>query len=260
MSRTEPAKALCVSVHDVAPATWPQCERLLQAIHTVADIPVTLLVVPAYHRHPAPADGRYERQLEECLARGDELALHGYTHLDEASVPTTWRDKFTRTVYTRSEGEFYAIGAAEARRRLELGLAWFAQRRWPVEGFVAPAWLLGANAWSVLADFPFSYTTTMRRFFLLPGRQALISPSLVYTVRSPWRRRMSCTWNAMLCRSLQDRSLVRLSLHPTDAGYPNIIRHIQMLIESLLMQRQAMTKAAFAGLWRSRVVESPKKA
>jgi predicted deacetylase len=246
MSRTDPVKALCVSVHDVAPATWPQCERLLQAIHAVADIPVTLLVVPAYHHHPAPSDRHYERCLEHRLACGDELALHGYTHLDEAAPPTTWRDKFTRMVYTRSEGEFYAIDAAEARRRLELGLAWFAQRHWPVEGFVAPAWLLGDGAWSALMEFPFSYTTTMRRFYLLPARQALLSPSLVYTVRNLSRRRMSSAWNSLLGRVLQDAPLVRLSLHPTDAGHPDVIRHVQMLIDRLAAQRHAMTKASFA--------------
>jgi predicted deacetylase len=250
MLRTDSLKTLCVSVHDVAPRTWPQCERLLHAIHAVAAIPVTLLVVPAYHHHAAAPGMHYERCLERRLACGDELALHGYTHLDEAAAPTAWRDKFTRTIYTRSEGEFYAIDAAEARRRLELGMAWFAQRHWPVEGFIAPAWLLGHGAWAALMDFPFSYTTTMRRFYLLPTRQALLSPSLVYTVRSPWRRWLSRAWTSMLCRALQDKLLVRLSLHPTDADHPRMVRHFQMLIEMLLVQRQAMTKASFAGRWR----------
>jgi predicted deacetylase len=246
MRAIEPVRALCVSVHDVAPGTWPQCERLLQAIHAVADIPVTLLVVPAYHRRPVADSAGYERRLERRLAGGDELALHGYTHLDEAAPPAGWRDSFTRRLYTRSEGEFYAIDAAEARRRLELGLAWFAQRRWPVEGFVAPAWLLGEGAWSALADFPFSYTTTLRRFYVLPDRRALPSHSLVYTVRSGWRRQMSRTWCSLLCRALRNAPLVRLSLHPTDAGHPQVVRHFQRMIEMLAPERQAMTKASFA--------------
>jgi predicted deacetylase len=260
MRPTEPARALCVSLHDVAPETWPQCRVLLDAIHAVAPIPVSLLAVPAYHRH-APADSAaYDGQLEHRLACGDELVLHGYTHLDEAAPPATWRDRFTRQVYTRSEGEFYAIDEAEARRRLELGLAWFARRRWPVQGFVAPAWLLGQGAWKALADFPFVYTTTMRRFYLLPERQPLQSRSLVYTVRTHWRRQMSRGWNTMLSRALRDAPLVRLSLHPTDAAHPDIVRHCQMLVETLAGQRRAMTKASFAALWKAHLAGAAGKA
>jgi uncharacterized protein len=248
--RPRVARALCVSIHDVSPSTWPQCERLLQAIHAVADIPVSLLVVPAYHRQPAAGGTRYDRALEQRLHHGDELVLHGYTHLDEAGAASSWRERFTRQIYTQREGEFYAVDRAEARRRLALGLDWFRRRGWPVHGFVAPAWLMGAGAWDALAEFPFSYTTTLRRFYLLPERRALRSQSLVYTVRSGWRRAMSRSWNSVLAQALRPNPLVRLSLHPTDAAHPRIIRHCQSLLETILTSRQPMTKAAFAELWR----------
>jgi predicted deacetylase len=262
MRPTDPAPALCVSLHDVAPETWPQCRRLLDAIHAVAPVPVSLLVVPEYHRHAATggAAAAYEAELERRLARGDELVLHGYTHLDEAAAPDNWRDRFTRQVYTRSEGEFFAIDEAEARRRIELGLAWFAQRRWPVHGFVAPAWLLGPGAWKALANAPFAYTTTMRRFYFLPERRSLASRSLVYTVRNRWRRQLSRAWNSMLCRALDDAPLVRLSLHPTDAAHPEIVRHCQMLIERLASRRTAMTKAGFAASWQGRIAPAASSA
>ena len=249
MSRIEDMRALCVSIHDVAPSTWLQCERLRDAIRAVADIPVSLLVVPAYHRQTAAGGARYEHRLEQCLAAGDELVLHGYTHLDEAGVAHGLRQRFTREIYTRREGEFYAIGSEEAKRRLALGCSWFERRGWPLHGFVAPAWLMGPGAWAALAEFPFRYTTTLRRFYLLPQRESLRSQSLVYTVRSAWRRRMSSIWNGMLAQTLQGRPLVRLSLHPTDAMHPCIVRHCQSLLETLLESRQAMTKAAFAQAW-----------
>jgi predicted deacetylase len=78
----------------------------------------------------------------------------------------------------------------------------------------------------------------------------LPSHSLVYTVRSAWRRRMSSAWCSMLCRALHAAPLVRLSLHPTDAAHPQIVRHFQRLIETLAPERQAMTKASFATQWR----------
>lgn len=249
MHRTELPRSLCVSIHDVAPATWPQCERLLRAIREVADIPVTLLVVPDYHRLPRGDDHGYLQLLEQRRSLGDELALHGYTHLDEAAPPSGLRDRFTRQLYTRSEGEFYAIDYAEARRRLELGVAWFAERGWPVDGFVAPAWLLGEDAWKALREFPFKYTTTLRNFYLLSEQKTMFSQSLVYTVGSTWRRQMSRIWNSFLWRALNGTPLVRLSLHPIDAEHEQIVRHCQMLIETLLATRQAMTKATFARLW-----------
>lgn len=241
-------RALCVAIHDVAPSTWAQCERLLLAIRAVADIPVSLLVVPAYHRQPT-SHRLFERELERRLAHGDELVLHGYTHLDEMPPATGWRDWIVREVYTRSEGEFYAIGRDEARRRLECGRNWFEERGWPVHGFVAPAWLMGEGAWQALADFPFSYTTTMRRFHLLQQGRVLRSPSLVYTVRSQWRRRMSRGWNDLLYRTLQQNPLLRIGLHPDDASHPRIVQHCKKLIAAALQSRQAMTKAAFVNAY-----------
>lgn len=240
------AAALCVSLHDVAPATWPQCEQLLQAIRAVAPIPLTWLVVPAYHRQPVADAAAFDRALEARLAAGDELALHGYSHLDEGPPASGWRQKFLRRIYTTSEGEFSAIDVTEAGRRIEQGLDWFAQRRWPVAGFVAPAWLLGPGAWQALRQFPFRYTTTLRYFYALPERRALLSPSLVYAARNGSSRWLSTRRNSLLARALTSRPLVRLGLHPKDAAYPQLLRQCQQLLEQLLEQRQALTKAEFA--------------
>src|SRR5687768_15049263 len=96
--------ALCVSIHDVAPATWDECARLAQAMREVAELPLTWLVVPQYHR--AGGDpARMESGLGSALARGDELALHGYTHLDTAPRGPGLGDRFLRGTYSQ-EGEF----------------------------------------------------------------------------------------------------------------------------------------------------------
>ncbi len=239
-------RTLCVSLHDVAPATWPQCARLLTAIREVAPIPLTLLVVPAYHRLPVADATAFDLQLEARLAAGDELALHGFTHLDEGPPPAGWRQRFVRRVYTTGEGEFAALDAGEAERRIAQGLDWFAQRQWPVAGFVAPAWLLGPGAWQALARFPLRYTTTLRHFHLLPQGQALLAPSLVYAARNRTGRWLSARRNDLLTRLQAGRPLVRLGLHPADAAYPELVRHCQHLIEGLLATRQALTKADFA--------------
>lgn len=246
MPPNELTNALCVSLHDVAPHTWPQCAQLLQAVRAVAPIPVTLLVVPAYHRLPVADAIAFDRLLDGRLALGDELALHGFTHLDEGPPAGSWQQAFLRRVYTTGEGEFSALDAAEAHRRITQGLAWFAQRHWPVAGFVAPAWLLSPGAWRALCQFRFCYTTTLRYFYILPQVQALLAPSLVYAARNSGGRWLSARRNAMLVRLLAHRPLVRLGLHPNDAAYPQLIRNFQKLIEHLLVSRQALTKAEFA--------------
>jgi predicted deacetylase len=379
---------LCVSIHDVAPATWSDCLRLVEAVRAVADIPLTWLVVPHYHFRPEQSPAM-EACLNVALERGDELALHGYSHLDTEAGSGGLRARFLRNVYTRREGEFAALTEAEARRRLELGLDWFAARGWTPTGFIPPAWLLGEGAWRALRDAPFAYTTTFSHFHCLrggaqrragrdheaararpthershasgfasaaqgyrgsegvsvqhgngnaqgsgnaqggpgnhsgqsssnrqfdqgnwtgplgPGSQpdvrsscgiadrygehdgaalldghdprelqhdlhvddphdlrrdlhtpfvqnnrrgthAILSPSLVYAARNRGGRllspRVADATAAMFARA----PLVRFSLHPPDARYPELVRHMQQVLERLLAQREAVTKAECA--------------
>ena len=249
------SKALCVSIHDVAPDTWDDCVRLEQAVRAVAPIPLTWLVVPCYHGRAPPAPAM-EHALDALLAQGHELALHGYTHLDSAPPGHGMRSRFLRHVFTQSEGEFAAIGEDDARRRIALGLAWFAERGWPVRGFVPPAWLLGDAAWRVLREFPFEYTTTMSHFHLLEPRHALLAPSLVYTARNAGGRLLSPPVAGALASLMAPAPLVRLSLHPRDARYPALLRHAQRLVERLLADRQPCTKAAFAGALAARLTST----
>jgi predicted deacetylase len=248
MRSIEAQPALCVSIHDVAPATWPQCALLLDAIREVADIPVTLLVVPAYHhREEAPPD--YLRMLERRMERGDELALHGYVHLDEGPPARGWRERYARRVYTTSEGEFAALSEEEAARKLSMGIEWFARRNWPLQGFVPPAWLISEGGWQALRRFPLLYATTWGRFHLLASGRSLKAPSLVYSSRNAWGRELSRQLAAWSAQMLGDAPLARLSLHPRDALYPRTVSHFQELTRRLLKRRRAMTKAEFAQAW-----------
>jgi predicted deacetylase len=241
---------LCVSIHDVAPATWPDCLRLVQAVRQVADIPLTWLVVPHYHFRPETSPA-----MEACLnvarERGDELTLHGYSHLDTEANGGGLRARFLRNVYTRREGEFAALSEQEARRRLAPGLEWFAARGWKPDGFVPPAWLLGEGSWRALRASGLAYTTTFSHFHVL-GKDdggkglALLSPSLVYAARNRSGRILSPRVADATAAMLAHKPLVRLSLHPPDVRYPELVRHLQHVIERLLVTRDAVTKAECA--------------
>jgi predicted deacetylase len=246
MQPNEKLRALCVSVHDVSPCNWHLCQRLVQGIEEVAHIPVTLLGVPHFHRLPFADAGAYRGWLERRAAGGDELALHGYVHLDEGPPPADWRERFRRNVFTLREGEFSALDRHEAKRRLEMGVEWFEKQGWNAEGFVAPAWMMSDGAWQALRDFPFRYTTTMRRFYVLPQQRGLLSPSIVYSARNAGGRWLSRGWNSALSATMADSTLIRVSLHPRDAQYPHLIAHYQRLIGRFLDTRKPMTKAAFS--------------
>jgi hypothetical protein len=149
-------------------------------------------------------------------------------------------------------------------------LDWFAERGWPVRGFVPPAWLLGEEAWQALRAFNFDYTTTFRRFHLLRGaagelagknvqasvgphagtgaREAasILSPSLVYAARNRSGRLLSPVLADVLALALARRPLIRLGLHPPDVRYPRLLGHAQATVGRLLATHAALTKAAFA--------------
>jgi predicted deacetylase len=232
---------LCVSIHDVAPATWSDCLRLVQAVRAVADIPLTWLVVPHYHFRPE-ASPAMDACLDVALGRGDELCLHGYSHLDTETRAGGLRDRFLRNVYTRREGEFAALDELEARRRIELGMAWFAERGWTPAGFVPPAWLLGEGAWRALRASGLEYTTTFSHFHCLNTGRKILSPSMVYAARNRSGRILSPRVADATAAMLAHKPLVRFSLHPPDARYPELVRHIQRVLERLLAGREAVTK------------------
>jgi predicted deacetylase len=239
-------RALCVSVHDVAPATWSDCQRVIAAVQTVAPIPLTLLVVPYWHRLPQTGAREYEAGLSALQAAGHELALHGYTHLDEGPAPRHWSERFRRRVLTRSEGEFAALDNHAAQQRLQAGLAWFAERCWPLTGFVAPAWMMSAAARAALSTLPFTYTTDYGGLVLLPQFQRLRAPALVYSTRQRCGDALIRGAMSMLAAAQAQAPVLRIALHPADVRRPANLRHAQRLIAQALREREALTKAGLA--------------
>ena len=235
---------LCVSLHDVAPATWLSCQRVLAAVREVADVPVTLLVVPAYFGQCSALAPGFVDAMSEQLALGHELALHGYFHQD-LGTPVSALDWLRRRVYTAGEGEFWDLGESEAFERLLLGHRWFRANGWPLAGFVPPAWLLGSGAWKAVHAFPaIRYVTTFSHIHAMQTGISLHAPCLTFSVRAPWRRALSLVWSNLALRRCR-APVVRLALHPRDAAYTAIRRAWQGRLESLLRERDAVTKADF---------------
>ena len=244
--------AFSATIHDVAPATLERCQRLITCIDAAGRVPLTLLVVPRYHHERSTP--RFERWVESRLRLGDELALHGFTHLDEALPAANRFDRLRRRWYTAGEGEFAALDRVAATERLEAGRRWFARRGWPVRGFVPPAWLLGAGAWAALRAQPFDYTCTLTRLIALPHgeetRRCLQTWSIVFSSRAAWRRQTSIAWTAALALRQRYAPWMRFELHPSDIEHASIAGAITRLLQGArAARREPLTLGAVRDRW-----------
>ncbi len=212
----EEMKAVCLVLHDVAPSTWADYQPFVEAVDALGDVPMTWLVVPDFHRHDAlDANPAFRQVLDARVARGDELALHGYYHDDQEPMPNNPRDWFMRRVYTH-EGEFYRLSREAALARLHAGLEMFQRYDWPVQGFVAPAWLMSDGTRQALRELPLSYTSDPQHLYRLPDFSAIAAPGLVWSARSAWRRGLSKILSDQREQRWREASVIRLGLHPVD--------------------------------------------
>jgi len=216
-------RLLCVSLHDVAPATLPACREVLALLDGLHIGPVALLVVPDYHGlGRADRDERFCDFLRARARRGDEIVLHGYIHRDPDAETRSLRDWLERRVSTDLEGEFARLERNVARARLLRGLAVLRSAGWQPCGFVAPAWLMSPGTCDALEGLPLRYYATRDSLCLLAGERRLHAPSLVVSTRSAWRRALSVPWNfATLARHL-DAPVLRAALHPADVRHRSI--------------------------------------
>ena len=246
---------VCVVLHDVAPARWAGCTRVLAQLRAVArdvgvELPLTLLVVPEMHGVPG-ASSQYLRWLHRLATSGHELALHGYTHRDDGPAPRGFLERLVRQHYTASEGEFSALDEAQAAQRLVQGKDWAHKHGFRMQGFVAPAWLISEGARKAVTAAGFSYTCTLNEIVALPRNQALYAPSLVFSTRSAWRRALSLVWNRTLVWRQRNATLLRFELHPHDADHPAVLRCWSRLLGQALREREPLPLHKAAALAQS---------
>jgi predicted deacetylase len=235
-------RVLCISLHDVAPATLGDCRETLEFLDSLRIGPVALLVVPDYHGlGRADRDGPFCEFLRDRERRGDEIVLHGFWHLDLATRRMGLRDWIERRVYTAGEGEFSRLDDNTARTRILRGLAVLRLAGWQPRGFVAPAWLMSPGTRAALDSLPFRYCAT--RDLVIPlGRDEVIrAPSLVVSTRSAWRRFVSPVWNESRARRQLDCAVLRAALHPRDLRYRGIERVWRRLL-GRLAERTVLTE------------------
>lgn len=202
----------------------------------------SLLVVPDYHRTGAAVANReFVQWLRDLESAGHEIVIHGYTHERERRPNETLRAKLITRSYTSDEGEFYDLDYAEALRRISRARDEFTSAGLKPRGFIAPAWLLSEEAERAAADAEMEYTTRLTSVLDLRTNACFRARSLVYSVRSGWRRAASLAWNAASAKMLARAPLLRLSIHPPDFEHAEIWRQIGRVVDELMEVRTPTT-------------------
>lgn len=245
-ANSAPERSVLLVLHDVAPQTWPDYQPFVEAVDALGNIPMTLLVVPDFHKCNALENAPdFRRIMDQRLARGDELALHGYYHADDGPPPRSPGEYFMRRIYTW-EGEFHSLDQDQALQRLSAGIEVFQRMDWPLSGFVAPAWLMSEGTRQALRKLPLHYTSDPQHLYRLPDFTTVKAPGLVWSARSAWRRGLS----KMVCSYQESRqqqaSTLRLGLHPVDMRHGFSRRYWLQTLKRLLADgRTPMTKMAW---------------
>ena len=241
--------SLLLVLHDVAPQTWADYQPFVDAVDALGNVPITWLVVPNFHKHNDLHDHPdFRQRLEERIKRGDELALLGYFHCDDGSPVNNPRDWFMRRIYTH-EGEFYSLSQEAALARLHEGIAMFDRYNWPLQGFVAPAWLMSEGTRQALRQLPLSYTSAPQHLYRLPDFTTIDAPGLVWSARSAWRRGLSKLVSDERELRWRQAPVIRLGLHPVDMRHEFSRTYWLHTLKRLLEDgRIPMTKANWLAL------------
>jgi len=239
---------LIVSLHDVAPSTQPTADKIISELARKGIRHCSLLVVPDYHHQGAETkDRQFVSWLRNLEATGHEIVIHGNFHERPPRERESFFEKFITKFYTQGEGEFYDLGYDDAFQRIKTARDEFFASGLKPRGFVAPAWLLSSEGERAACDAEMEYTTRLRTVRDLRSGETFSARSLVYSVRSGWRRMTSLAWNAMLSRALENKPLVRLSIHPPDFSHPTIWRQIVDLISEMNGRRTPTTYQDWIG-------------
>jgi hypothetical protein len=227
---------LLVSIHDVSPKYTGEIDRLAAVVEarTGAGRFAMLVVPDHWDEAPIAGDRAFQRRLRDWAASGAEMFVHGWSHRDPDPKG------FGAKHMTAGEGEFSALGRAEALRRM------IAARKVvedaigrPTAGFIAPAWLYSQGAREALADAGFPLAEDHLRVLHPPsGRVLARGPVITWATRTPLRKASSLLAAAMLRRLLAPLPTVRLAVHPADTHHPETMASIEATLGSLLPRRR----------------------
>jgi uncharacterized protein len=245
-----PMKSLVVSLHDVSPLTRTLCESILAQLQELGIRQTSLLVIPNHHRQtPIIQDSSFRSWLARKVDADHEPVLHGYFHQRHEQRRDSLFSRLTTEIYTAGEGEFFDLSMAEASDRLQRGLDDLAFLPRKVVGFIAPAWLLSAEAEIAVRKLDFRYTTRLGCVQIFGRSGEVRSRSLVWSTRADWRAVMSLAWNRGLAIATAGAPLIRIAIHPPDLLHAAVWRQIRQLVAGISQERQCVSYEKFVEIY-----------
>ena len=209
-----------VSIHDVAPATFPDAWRWTTDLDD-RGIPCTLLVVPGPWRPPTfqPAS-ELAAWLRQRARQGDEIAQHGWEHRAAPGGPV-WR-RATGWVAARGCAELWSIERATARRSLAEGRERLLLAGLAPVGITPPGYLACPEAVAAMRDVGFHYTTCHRHVHDLLHDRRLDAPALGHRPGGVGERAGRAVVVHGVRRRARRGAPVRIALHPADLHRPHL--------------------------------------
>lgn len=202
---------LLVSIHDVMPSTLTRVERIFERLADAGLTPVTLLVVPGTGWDRAGLD-----RLRRLLARGGELAGHGWSH--EARSIRGLKHRLHSALISRNAAEHLALSRFGILRLMLRNRRWFDARDLPAPSlYVPPAWAMGPVPRIQLESLPFRFYETLAGVFDSKAGRFHRLPMAGFEADTAFRAVAVGASNALNRRIawVSGRPL-RLGLHPDD--------------------------------------------
>lgn len=225
-------KRLIISLHDFHPGSRELIQDQIQSLIGWGVNQFSILVIPQYHHGKRTRDDALSLEfLNQRHQAGDDLTLHGYYHDRSGNKGGSY---FFTKLYTANEAEFLDLSDGEFTHRVELGAKLWEDQGWPLNGFIAPGWLMPQAQNKLLKRIGLTYTTRLTEFTQLQKGVTTRSQSLCYSTRATWRRSLSVLWNPILLSKLRRSDTVRLSLHPEDFLWPEIKHQVEEILQMAL--------------------------
>jgi predicted deacetylase len=238
---------LLVSVHDVTPAHERWLDVLYRLLEELGVRRYALLVVPNWHgAWPLERFPGFATELRDRARDGAEIVLHGLRH-DEVGLPRTLGHRVRTFGRTDREGEFASLPAPEAAARIRAGLDTLARAGLEPIGFIPPAWLAGPELARVVRETGLAFMEDTRSVLALADGRRIGAPATCWSTRRRWRAVGSVVVAALRLRVERALPLVRVALHPPDAGTRAVLGSCRRTLSALLERRVVTDYKALLG-------------
>jgi uncharacterized protein len=236
-----PHRLLVATIHDVAPRWLAEVQALRRALVRWGVDRVTLLAVPHFHHGTRLVDhAATVTWLRDCASAGDEIALHGYYHL-QAGAPEPLLDRLRARLWTAGEGECLRP-SGELATMIERGRDQLASCLPNPVGFVAPAWLEPRHLPGLLQRLGFAWHETSRFVEALAPRRRITAPVIGFATRTVLREALSIAWaRAVLRLARVHAPVVRIAIHPADLRSSRVMHELERAVRATAQAGQAVT-------------------